>query len=188
MSTEPIRVVWVDRATAGLPPAPRAQMTRRPVQLLGTTVHYTDTPDGDDPKVRWHEIWREATQGGLADRYVDTPYNAGVCKLAPGVGAVLAGRPNDVIGAHTRPIANHPTPPTWPDVANLYTLGVALVGTHPTPEALAALRAYLFVANAGEHAPLIFPHSFWDPTACPGDELRGFLFKLGNPNVHLTDK
>lgn len=185
--TAPITVHWLTRAQAELPPAP--PMAPRPVHLFGTTVHHTATPDPEThPLARWKQIHDEAISGALADRYTDIPYNAGVCKLAAGVGGVLAGRPNGVIGAHTRPIANHPVPPSWADVANLYTLGVALVGTKPSPEALAALKAYLFVANLGDHAPLIFPHSFWDPTDCPSDEMRGWLLELHNANVHLVDK
>lgn len=184
-----MKVEWLTRAQCGLPPAPH--MTPRPVHLIGTTPHYTATADHDaHPLETWARIAHEATSGGLADHYVDTPYNAGVCKLADGVGGILAGRPNNVIGAHARPIPmhGHPEPPSWADVANLYTLGVALIGTTPTPEALAALKAYLYVANVGEHAPQIFPHSFWDPTACPGDPVRAWLAGLHSKFVHLVDR
>lgn len=184
-----IEVQWLSRAQCELPPAPLDKLAPRPanVHLFGTTVHYTDTPDGVDPLQQWRQIHDEAVGGGLADRYVDTPYNAGAARLRPGVGAVLDGRPNSVIGAHARPF---PVPgrPEWVDVPNLYTLGIAMVGTNPTPEALAAIKAYLYVSNLGLHAPFIFPHSFWDPTACPSDAVRTFLVDLHSPFVHLVDR
>jgi len=181
-----IEVQWLTRAQAELPPAPLAKMTARPanVHLFGTTVHYTDTPDGVDPRAQWKQIHDEAIGGGLADRYVDIPYNAGAARLRPGVGAILDGRPNSVIGAHARPFPK-PGFPNWIDVPNLYTLGIAIIGTHPTPEALAALKAYLYVSNVGLHAPWIFPHSSWDPTFCPTDEVRTFLVDLHSPFVHI---
>jgi len=186
-AAKPIEVVWMTRAECGLPPAPLARMAKRPVALFGSTVHHTATPDPELHVVeRWLEIYHEATSGALADHYVDTPYNSGVGKLRNGVGVVLEGRPNGVIGAHTRPIPGPHRPPVGPDFANLYTLGVALVGTKPTPEGLAALKAWLYVANVGVHAPLIFPHSFWDPTDCPSDEVRDWLLELHDTNVHLV--
>lgn len=188
-ATKPIKVVWLSRAQAGLPPAP--PMKARGVPILGTTVHHTATKDPDrDPAATWRQINHEAISGGLADRYTDIPYNAGACKLADGVGAILGGRPNDVIGAHARPVPmhGHVEPPNWADVANLYTLGLAIIGTDPTPEAQAAVNAYLWVANQGLHAPLVYTHSYWDPTECPG---LAEVFRLGALNskfVHLTSK
>ncbi len=173
-----MEVRWLTRAQCGIPEPPAE--TPRPVPLVGTTVHHTATADGDrDPVGTWHRIWEEAVSGGLRDRYIDTPYNAGVCKLADGVGAVLGGRPNASVGAHAL------SRPDWgvndgaAGYANLFTLGVALVGTNPTPEARAALTAYLFAA-ALEHAPLVWCHSDWGawiglPTDCPGDPLRAFV-------------
>jgi len=176
-----IDVLVMTRAECGLPaPAP---MQKRPVHLFGTTVHHTATPDPElDPVQRWLSIFHEATGTGLAEHYTDIPYNDGVARLEAGVGVILGGRPHDVIGAHARPIdpvlAAH-------NIANLYTLGVALVGTNPTPESNAALHAYLYLANVGEHAPLVMPHSVWDPTECCGDKQRGWLLELKNPNVIL---
>jgi hypothetical protein len=182
-----IEVRWLTRAQSGLPPAPIAKLKPRGVHAFGTTVHHTATADHDpNPIATWHRIYEEAIGGGLADRYVDTPYNTGAAKLSPGVGAILAGRPESVIGAHARPLLKPGEPPSWVDVANLYTYGIAIIGTNPTPEALAAVKAYLFVANVGCHAPWIFPHSFWDPTDCPSDAARTFLVDLHSPFVHLV--
>jgi hypothetical protein len=174
-----IKVEWLTPEQCGLPAPP--PMTRRPVPLYGTTVHHTATGDPDaHPVETWARIAHEATSGGLAERYSYMPYNAGVCKIGPGLGAILGGRPNGVIGAHA--VSTPPFPQDWP---NLYTLGVALVGNEPTPEALEALKVFLFIANIGEHAPLVFPHSFWDPTACPGNGVRNWLAGLHNKNVFL---
>lgn len=181
-----VDVVVMTRAECGLPAPDLEKMRKRPVHPWGTTVHHTATPDPEPhPVARWLEIFHEATSGQLADRYVDTPYNDGVAKLEAGVGVILGGRPHDVIGAHARPITTPNSPPGTADVANLYTLGVALVGTRPTPESNAALKAYLFLANVGEGIPLIVPHSHWDPTECPSDEQRGWLWLLNSPNVHF---
>jgi hypothetical protein len=179
-----MKVLWYSRAQCGIPPAPMAKLTPRPVRVVGTTPHHTATADHDaHPLDTWRRIYEESISGGLAEHYIDTPYNAGVAKLAPGVGVVLDGRPNSVIGAHARPIkAGAPT--SWAAAANLYTLGVALVGSDPTPEAWAALKAYLFVANA-IGAPFVIPHSSWDPTACPGAGVLMELSSLHSPYVIL---
>jgi len=155
-------------------------MTPRPVHVIGTTAHHTATRDHDpDPIGTWRAIAHEATSGGLAEHYAYTPYNAGVCKLAAGVGAVLLGRPNNVIGAHARSNPAAGAVDSWAGTANLYTLGAALVGTEPTPEALAALAAYHYVA-ALTGAGLLFDHEDWArwggiTTACSGAGMRAAI-------------
>ncbi len=178
-----MEVRWLSREQCGLPPAPTNDEIHRPVSLVGSTVHHTATADNDpNPVATWARIYHEAVDGGLAERYIDTPYNAGVAKLAPGVGGILLGRPNFVVGAHARSRPDWGVTDGAAGIANLFTLGVALIGTDPTPEALAALDAYLFCA-AASGAPLIWCHSDWGawiglPTACPGDPLRAHVVQL----------
>lgn len=100
----------------------------------------------------------------MEGEYGDISYNAG-CTDG---GLILAGRDPRWVGAHARTLHN---------VANLSTYGIAYLGSgSPTPAAVQALRAYIYVVilSLGHGHPIILPgHQDWRPfggiaTACPG--------------------
>lgn len=155
------RADWGARAASGA--------SSRPVsELVGVTVHYTTGQElgvADTPAwVRSIQRYHMETLG-----YADIAYNA----LIDRYGNIFAGRSNRYWGAHSS------SPGNW---ANHHTLGVAFLGNDDgglwdiTPEANVAFVDYFRTVHLTlGHKPLVYPHSHWKATACPGDEIRKLL-------------
>lgn len=165
-------VTWVSRAQCGLAPPNLARLSERNpggdwrARVLGVTVHWTGGNAGGDPHAYWRTLQAQAMSGANVNgtRYGDIEYNAGF----DDAGEILDGRSNVFEGAHATSRNN---------IANTVTLGLAYLGAgEPTPQALAAMRAYVFVTIFELHLPqpiILVGHQDWAPfggipTACPG--------------------
>lgn len=150
---------WLRRDAIGLAPPNTAHLAVRHDRVLGVTVHWTAGNSHDAP-AQWRAIQADEMHRG----YGDIAYNAGVADD----GSLLEGRANGWVGAHA--LSGH-------ELANRTTFGVAYIGNgNPTPAAITALKAYLFVValELKLSAPiLLLGHQDWlpfggIPTACPG--------------------
>lgn len=168
---------WITREQIGMAPANVAHLTPRRSStppLVGATVHHTDTAwvrNRHDALNAWKQIQASAMNGSLpsGDRYGDTPYAAGIDDW----GGILVGRDQGhYVGAHATSTGNH---------ANVQTFGVAYIGGDaPTPAAIEALRAYLWLVAFTLHRPtpiVLMTHREWNQfggisTACPGNRLQ----------------
>lgn len=112
-------------------------------------IHYTDSADVSAAIIRqWH----------LARGWQDIGYH----KVIRQDGSVEPGRPESIIGAHTKG-------------SNTGSLGVVLTGSdreswYPAPEQMASLQAVLreWMARYRIPASNIFLHREKTPTSCPG--------------------
>lgn len=159
----------VSRAEWGaLAENPARLSERQPSRIVGVTVHHTAS-SGADPIGEWRGIQRAAMSGKNVNGtiYGDIEYNDGF----DAVGRLYVGRAHHWKGAHALSARN---------LANETTLGLAYIGNgdHLTAPAIAALRAYLYLATLEiGHRPLLFDHADWRPlggiaTHCPGAQLE----------------
>jgi len=165
----------VRRSQWGAAPENPARLSERaPDKVVGITVHVTVTPT-NDPLRKWRQIQTEYLNGNNVNhtKYGDIPYNDGITLD----GRIVEGRAHHWVGAHATSATN---------VANRVTLGVALIGTGNgiTPDAKAALRAYVYLATLElGHRPLLFDHYDWAAmggisTACPDPPTAAFVAQL----------
>lgn len=168
-------VTIVTREQSGLLAPNLARMGTRPIgDVIGATVHCTVTPAAD-PLATWRRIQREAMMGALpsGDLYGDIPYNDGITLD----GRILQGRRHVYVGAHAKSNGN---------VANVHTIGVAIIGTgaNITPAAETALRTWLYLLTLElGRRPILFDHLDWRAlggivTACPDPPTIAFVEQL----------
>lgn len=164
----PVGVTVVDRAGWGALP-PRCQTPLDRAAQRGTALHYTasqaDMVPGHHPgcyqRVLGIQAFHQTTRG-----WCDIAYSYVVCLH----GAVFTCR-----GRGVRTAAQGTTQ------GNDAYHAVAFLGTDRagradvTPVARRALRWAIGWCNAWAGAAEVRPHSFFHPTACPGDELRAWL-------------
>lgn len=158
---------WITRQQWGA--RPQGAVSLRPIsELIGVTVHYTTGQELGQPDPA---AWVRSIQRYHVDSlgYADIAYNA----LIDVNGRIYAGRSNAAVGAHSSSAGN------W---ANHHTLGVAFLGNDDafvwdvTPAANRAFVDYFRTVHLTlGHKPVVYPHSHWKATACPGDEIRGLL-------------
>lgn len=164
----PEGVTLVDRAGWGARPARCSAQLEKAAQE-GTALHYTaslaDMVPGHHPgcyqRVAGIQAFHQTTRG-----WCDVAYSYLVCQH----GGVFEGR-----GVGVRTAGQGTTP------GNDAYHAVAFLGTDRpgradvTGLARAGLRWAVEHCNAWSGAGLVRPHSWFHPTACPGDELRAWL-------------
>lgn len=165
----------VRRHELGLRPEDPSRLSQRPAgALLGVTVHVTVT-GASDPVGTWRRIQAEYLDGTNVNhqRYGDLPYNDAVTMD----GRILEGRAHHWTGAHALSAGN---------IANVHTLGVAVIGTGAgiSQPAKRALRAYVYLAGLELHRPpALFDHFDWAAfggiaTRCPDPPIAAFVGQL----------
>lgn len=162
---------WVTRQQCGLAAPDTSRLSVRSDKIVGVTKHHTggSAPRSPHDSLRlWRDLQAQAMSGNNVNhtRYGDIEYNAGFDDF----GQILVGRDNRWNGAHATSNGN---------LANRLTLGLAYLGDNsPTPQALAAMHAYIYVASYGiGHAAWVLGHQDWIKaggiaTACPGSVLE----------------
>lgn len=168
-----VEILTRDQCGLALPNRDRLS-GRLPDHVVGVTVHCTVTPTAD-PVATWRQIQAEYLSGNNVNhaQYGDIPYNDGITLD----GRILTGRPHGYVGAHALSTNN---------IANRWTLGVAIIGTGATitPAAEQALRTWLYLATLEiGHRPLLFDHLDWRAyggisTACPDPATVAFVGQL----------
>jgi N-acetylmuramoyl-L-alanine amidase len=129
-------------------------------------IHHSATADGQT--VDWNAItnYHKNSLG-----YVDVGYHYGIEKIN-NQWAIITGRPEDQVGAHTKQ-----------EKMNYKSIGICVVGNfdkeHPNPEALSLLEMLCIDLCKRYNIPAsnIVPHSKYANKTCPGklfpmDKLR----------------